>query len=236
MKLNLNNKYILIIEYNKNKEISNYITIKLAKEKCNIIGINLFIEEKIKKIFLKNKRLFINYKCKINNLDFIKKIFLVTKKIDLLINIINNNIYLFKNKNIVNLISNIVIKKFFITKMKGKIINITYNLNLYKDKNNYFIIKNNIKNIKILSKKWTKFNININTIILGYFINKNINYYIDPIEEQNITNKIPSIKWGNYNDLIGAIFFLGSNKSNYIYGNTLFIDGGYFLTKKYLLR
>jgi len=81
---------------------------------------------------------------------------------------------------------------------------------------------------KALANEWAKDGINVNAIAPGYFRTDNTQALQDNSERnQQITNRIPSEKWGNPSDLGGAVVFLASEASNYVNGHLLTVDGGW---------
>ena len=49
----------------------------------------------------------------------------------------------------------------------------------------------------------------------------------DPEKYQAFVAKIPMARWGELNELDGAVIFLASNASSYVTGTTLTVDGGW---------
>jgi len=81
---------------------------------------------------------------------------------------------------------------------------------------------------KALANEWGIRGINVNAIAPGYF-NTNLTSFVhqDPEREKLINSRIPMGRWGNPDDLKGAVIFLASAASNYVNGIVLPIDGGY---------
>ena len=77
---------------------------------------------------------------------------------------------------------------------------------------------------KALANEWACKNINVNAIAPGYIKSDLTSPLLDKIE---IIGRIPAGRWGEAEDLIGAVVFLASNASNYIHGHTLIVDGGW---------
>jgi 2-deoxy-D-gluconate 3-dehydrogenase len=81
---------------------------------------------------------------------------------------------------------------------------------------------------KALSNDWASKGICVNAIAPGYMDTKmNIALINDPIRNSEVLLRIPKKRWGNGNDLKGALVFLASEASDYITGIVLPIDGGY---------
>lgn len=82
---------------------------------------------------------------------------------------------------------------------------------------------------KALSNEWASRGVCVNAIAPGYMATKltadmkktNAALY------QEITGRIPKGRWGNPEDLKGAVVFLASEASDYISGAVLPVDGGY---------
>jgi 2-deoxy-D-gluconate 3-dehydrogenase len=49
----------------------------------------------------------------------------------------------------------------------------------------------------------------------------------DPVRQQQILDRIPAGRWGEPEDLAGAVIFLASAASNYVNGTVLTVDGGW---------
>lgn len=81
---------------------------------------------------------------------------------------------------------------------------------------------------KSLSNEWASKGIQVNAIAPGYF-HSEINHYIfdDPKRLQSLIDRIPTGRLGESDDLVGAVQFLASEKSNYISGIILPVDGGF---------
>lgn len=81
---------------------------------------------------------------------------------------------------------------------------------------------------KSLSNEWAKDGINVNAIAPGYYETE-LNRFIMQDEERfaSLVNRIPAGRFGDPKELQGAVQFLSSNKSNYINGIVLPVDGGF---------
>lgn len=79
---------------------------------------------------------------------------------------------------------------------------------------------------KYLAIDYAKYNIKVNSLILGPFPSKK--YLKDhPNTSKKIKALIPMKRFGNSNDIIGPIIFLSSNLSNFVTGTQLYVDGGW---------
>ena len=135
----------------------------------------------------------------------------------------------------VNLTSTFLISKFAIKKMlknkKGKIINITsvvgHTGNL--GQTNYTASKAGIVAMsKSLAIEYAKKNINVNCISPG-FIKTEMTDKIDEKFKEAIISKIPSSRLGEPEDVANVVFFLASDQSNYINGETIHVNGGMYM-------
>jgi 3-oxoacyl-[acyl-carrier protein] reductase len=135
----------------------------------------------------------------------------------------------------INLTSTFLLSKFAIKKMlknkKGKIINITsvvgHTGNLGQA--NYTASKAGIIAMsKSLAIEYAKKNINVNCVSPG-FIKTAMTDKIDEKFKEIIISKIPSARLGEPEDIANAVLFLSSEKSDYINGETLHVNGGMYM-------
>ena len=135
----------------------------------------------------------------------------------------------------INLSSTFLLSKYSIKKMlknkKGKVINITsvvgHTGNLGQV--NYTAAKAGIIAMsKTLAIEYARKNININCISPG-FIKTSMTDKIDTKFKEMIISKIPSGRLGEPEDVANAVFFLASDLSNYINGETLHVNGGMYM-------
>ena len=135
----------------------------------------------------------------------------------------------------INLSSTFLLSKYSIKKMlknkKGKVINITsvvgHTGNLGQV--NYTAAKAGIIAMsKTLAIEYARKNININCISPG-FIKTSMTDKINTKFKEMIISKIPSGRLGEPEDVANAVFFLASDLSNYINGETLHVNGGMYM-------
>lgn len=78
---------------------------------------------------------------------------------------------------------------------------------------------------KDLATKWAKYNINVNCIAPGWFPSKMTKWLFENKGEQ-VSARILIKRYGEADDLKGAVVFLSSKASDYITGQVLSVDGG----------
>ena len=81
---------------------------------------------------------------------------------------------------------------------------------------------------KSMANDWAKYNILVNAIGPGYVKTE----LTEPLRQDKerygeITGRIPLGRWADPEDLVGAAIFLASDASDYITGQTIFVDGGW---------
>ena len=135
----------------------------------------------------------------------------------------------------INLTSTFLMSKYAIKKMlknkSGKIINITSVVGHTGNVGqvNYTASKAGIVAMsKTLAIEYAKKNINVNCISPG-FISTAMTDQIDEKFKETIISKIPSNRLGKPEDIANAVVFLGSDKSDYINGETLHVNGGMYM-------
>ena len=81
---------------------------------------------------------------------------------------------------------------------------------------------------KALANEWGKNDVQVNAIAPGYIRTDNTQaLQDDPERSVNILNRIPAARWGEAEDIVGAVIFLASAASNYVNGHILTVDGGW---------
>lgn len=81
---------------------------------------------------------------------------------------------------------------------------------------------------KALANEWACHNVQINAIAPGYFRTDNTQaLQDDPERNSTIESRIPSGKWGEPEQLVGAAVFLATSASDYVNGHVLAVDGGW---------
>jgi 2-deoxy-D-gluconate 3-dehydrogenase len=81
---------------------------------------------------------------------------------------------------------------------------------------------------KALANEWAGRGVNVNAIAPGYMRTDNTKALIeDPVRSRQILGRIPAGRWGEPDDVSGAVVFLASHASDYVHGHVLVVDGGW---------
>jgi len=203
-------------------------------KKFNMTGTNL--EKKMNTIFknFQTPRVFVD--CSYINRAFFKNTSI--KKISK-----NNLDFVLKNW----LSSSVIISSYFLNKMKkdrikGNLILtssiygvIAQDINVYNktdiiDNIAYTLVKSGINNfVKNAAARFGKFEIRVNSICPGGVYNSKDKNFRNKNFVKNYISKVPIKRFAKPEDLVGAYRFLASEKSSYITGINLMVDGGYTL-------
>ncbi|MDO2934641.1 glucose 1-dehydrogenase [Paeniglutamicibacter sulfureus] len=81
---------------------------------------------------------------------------------------------------------------------------------------------------KALCNEWAGRGVNVNAVAPGYIAtDMNEALLNDGARNEQILVRIPAGRWGNPDDLAGAVLFLASPAADYIHGTVLPVDGGW---------
>ncbi len=132
------------------------------------------------------------------------------------------------------IMSQLVVKQ-MIERQEGKIINICSMMSeLGRDYvSAYAAAKGGLKMLtRNLATEWAKYNIQVNGIGPGYFATSQteIIRVKDHPFNNFIINRTPAARWGNPDDLTGAVVFLASKASDFVNGQIVYVDGGILAT------
>jgi gluconate 5-dehydrogenase len=92
----------------------------------------------------------------------------------------------------------------------------------------YTASKGAVKNLtKGMCADWAKHGLQINALAPGYFATPLTKALMeDPVFDEWLRKRTPAGRWGKLEDLHGAVVFLASHASDFVNGQTLFVDGG----------
>ena len=80
---------------------------------------------------------------------------------------------------------------------------------------------------KVLAKEWAKYQINVNAIGPGYLLTELTKPLLSNKKKYDfILSEIPMGRLGTPEDIAGVALFLASQLSNYITGQTIYVEGG----------
>jgi 2-dehydro-3-deoxy-D-gluconate 5-dehydrogenase len=81
---------------------------------------------------------------------------------------------------------------------------------------------------RLLACEWASKGINVNAIAPGYFVTNNTEALrTDSKRNSEILGRIPAGRWGEPQDISGAVIFLASGAADYVHGVVLPVDGGW---------
>ena len=134
------------------------------------------------------------------------------------------------NLNSAFIVSRAIIKG-MIARKSGKIINITSLMaeGARPTTGNYCAAKGGLKMLtKAMATEWGRYNVQVNAIGPGYFIT-DLTKHLTEDEKFDawVKQKVPLGRWGDPSELIGSAIYLSSRASDYINGQTIYVDGGW---------
>ncbi len=83
---------------------------------------------------------------------------------------------------------------------------------------------------KTLALEWARFNIQVNCIVPGWFLTEMTKDQQEGENETFLIGKIPFRRFGRPDEIVGLAVYLASGASDYMTGQTLFLDGGYAIS------
>src|SRR5512143_1736732 len=92
----------------------------------------------------------------------------------------------------------------------------------------YTASKGAVKNLtKGMCADWARYGLQINALAPGYFATPLTKALMeDPVFDEWLRKRTPAGRWGKLEDLHGAVVFLASHASDFVNGQTLYVDGG----------
>jgi NAD(P)-dependent dehydrogenase (short-subunit alcohol dehydrogenase family) len=78
-----------------------------------------------------------------------------------------------------------------------------------------------------LAVNWARYNITVNAISPGCFFTEETRTFTDEYTIDKLKSRFPLGRWGEDDDLKGAVVYLSSDASKYMTGQNLVVDGGW---------
>ena len=124
-----------------------------------------------------------------------------------------------------------VVGREMIKRKQGKIINISSNIAqvLQPGRGIYAVSKAGVSHLtKVMALEWARYHINVNAIAPAPTMTDLNKKFFDehPEDYQERLRSIPMGRLGNPQDYVGMAIFLASKASDFVTGQTLFVDGG----------
>jgi NAD(P)-dependent dehydrogenase (short-subunit alcohol dehydrogenase family) len=124
-----------------------------------------------------------------------------------------------------------VVGREMIKRKQGKIINISSNIAqvLQPGRGIYAVSKAGVSHLtKVMALEWAPYRINVNAIAPAPTMTDLNKKFFDehPEDYQERLRSIPMGRLGNPQDYVGMAIFLASKASDFVTGQTLFVDGG----------
>jgi 2-deoxy-D-gluconate 3-dehydrogenase len=93
----------------------------------------------------------------------------------------------------------------------------------------YAATKGAVANLtRALANEWASLGINVNAIAPSYFSTSMTSALRDDAERaEPLLARIPAGRWGEPEDLKGAVVYLASDAASYVHGVTVPVDGGW---------
>jgi len=93
----------------------------------------------------------------------------------------------------------------------------------------YSVSKAGVKNLtQNLAREWAPHNVRVNALRPGFFpTDWNRKNFITPEREKAILGHTPMARYGEPDELLGAVFWLASDASSFVTGAEIAVDGGF---------
>lgn len=127
-----------------------------------------------------------------------------------------------------------VVGREMIRRKQGKIISISSNIAqvLQPGRGIYAVSKAGVSHLtKVMALEWARYHVNVNAIAPAPTMTDLNKKFFDehPEDYQERLRSIPMGRLGNPQDYVGMAIFLASKASDFVTGQTLFVDGGSIL-------
>jgi len=136
------------------------------------------------------------------------------------------------NQNSVWHVSQIVCKQMVNAEKAGSVINIAsiLGLSVMPGVGSYAVSKAAVVQMtKVMALELARHNIRVNAIAPGYFDTEINEGFLNSDAGQKIIKRVPARRVGELDELTGVLLLLASDKSAYITGTTIPVDGGHLV-------
>jgi NAD(P)-dependent dehydrogenase (short-subunit alcohol dehydrogenase family) len=79
---------------------------------------------------------------------------------------------------------------------------------------------------RLLAVEWAPYNVNVNGIAPGFFRTELTTSVQNDARNNWVLHRTPLGRWGEPEDITGAVLFLASSASDFVTGQVMFVDGG----------
>ena len=79
---------------------------------------------------------------------------------------------------------------------------------------------------RLLAVEWAPYNVNVNGIAPGFFRTELTTSVQNDARNDWVLHRTPLGRWGEPEDITGAVLFLASSASDFVTGQVMFVDGG----------
>ena len=92
----------------------------------------------------------------------------------------------------------------------------------------YTAAKGGVRNLtRAMAAEWAKHGLQINSLAPGYIHTEMTQGLVDDAAFNSwVLGRTPAARWGTVQDLVGPAVWLASGASDFVNGQTIFIDGG----------
>lgn len=118
-----------------------------------------------------------------------------------------------------------------IERQRGKVVNMAAAMGALGARNSsaYCASKGGVIQLtRALAVEWARYGINVNAIAPGTMETEITKKMLDdPKVRKALESKVPMKRLGQPSDLVGTVVFLAASGSDYVTGQTIFVDGGF---------
>ena len=126
-------------------------------------------------------------------------------------------------------VTRVMAERFFIPQESGSIVNIIVNMRSgFPGMAHTGAARAGVENLtKSIAQEWARFGIRVNCVAPGTIISSGLDTYAEPVKQLLDQLKEDNLmhRHGTVEEVVNAVFFLGSPLASYTSGTTLYVDG-----------